>query len=55
MNTIFKKLQVLYLKINKKNISESPKALKKDTNNKTERFIKAIDSTAEKDSYLLLF
>ncbi len=55
MNTIFKKLQVIYLKINKKNINESPKALKKETKNKTERFIKTIDLTAERDSYLLLF
>ena len=54
MNTIFKKLQVLYLKINKKN-SESPIALKKETKNKTERVTKTIDSTAERESDLLLF
>ena len=38
-----------------KNNNESPVALKKETKIKTEKVIKTIDSTTERDSGLLLF
>ena len=38
-----------------KNNSESPLALKKETEIKTKKVIKTIDSTTERDSSLLLF
>mgnify|MGYP004055434113 CR=1 FL=1 len=55
MNTIFKEIASTLSEDQWKNNSESPIALKKETKNKTERVTKTIDSTAERESDLLLF